>query len=81
VSRPFLGAQEVTCAECKRTYTCTPEDDYYNADSTTTGLCFSCLLASGGMNPETTPVQVINLDGDGSTDPRDLALKPSDGAP
>lgn len=73
--RPFFGRQEVTCRQCKRTYTCTPEDDYYDAETATSGICFGCLLAKDGMDPETTPVQVINLNEDGSSDPRDLALK------
>jgi len=67
--------QTVTCRTCKRRYTCTPEDDYYNADSATTGVCHGCLLAASGLNPETTPVRVINLTG-GGTDPRDLSRKP-----
>lgn len=67
--------QKVTCSGCGRTYTCTPEDDYYDAESATSGVCFGCLLIAGGMNPETTPVQVIDLAGGGS-DPRDLARKP-----
>lgn len=79
MSRPFFGGQEVTCRKCRRTYTCTPENDYYNADSATTGVCFACLLTEGGMNPDTTPVRVIDLDGR-STDPRDLALRHEDGA-
>ena len=67
--------QPVTCRSCKRSYQCTPEDDYYGGDSATTGLCFSCLLTEGGMDPEVTPVQVIDLTGTG-TDPRDLSRKP-----
>jgi hypothetical protein len=53
--------QQVTCRDCKRTYTCTPEADYFGD--------------AGGMNPETTPVRVIDLTGAG-TDPRDLSRKP-----
>jgi hypothetical protein len=67
--------QPVTCRECKRSYQCTPEDDYCGGDSATTGLCFSCLLAANGMDPEATPVRVIDLTGAGS-DPRDLSRKP-----
>lgn len=67
--------QRVTCRACKREYTCTPEDDYYNAETATDGVCFSCLLAEGGLDPETTPVQVIDLTGAG-TDPRDLSRRP-----
>lgn len=76
--RPFFGWREVTCRECSRTYTCTPEDDYYDAETATSGLCFRCLLIAGDMNPEVTPVQVIDLTGAG-TDPRDLSLRPSGG--
>lgn len=71
--------QEVTCRTCKRTYTCTPEDDYYNAESAVSGVCFRCLLKAGGMNPDVTPVRVIDLTGAGS-DPRDLSRKPAGGA-
>jgi hypothetical protein len=77
--------QEVTCRECKRTYTCTPEDDYYGRagegrpDSATSGTCFRCMLTAGGMNPEVTPVRVIDLTGRGS-DPRDLSRKPTGSA-
>jgi hypothetical protein len=78
------AGQQVTCRDCKRAYTCTPEDDYWGTpgqglpDSAASGLCFSCLLKAGGLNPETTPVQVIDLTGAG-TDPRDLSLRPSGG--
>lgn len=73
--------QQVTCKDCKRTYTCTPESDYFGGpdgalpESATSGRCFACLLRAGGMDPETTPVQVIDLTGTG-TDPRDLSLRP-----
>lgn len=65
--------QQVTCRDCGRTYTCTPEDDCYGADSATTGQCFACLLTAHGYDPETMPVMVITLDGS-SADPRDLSL-------
>lgn len=77
--------QEVTCRTCGRTYTCTPEDDYFGEpggappEDATSGVCFGCLLKRGGLDPQTTPVQVIDLTGAG-TDPRDLSLKPSGGA-
>jgi hypothetical protein len=38
------------------------------------GVCLACLLALNGLNPETTPVRVIDLDG-GEIDPRDLAAR------
>lgn len=75
--RPFFGWQQVTCRECGRTYTCTPEEDHYDAGSATSGVCFGCLLKAGGMNPEVTPVRVIDLTGAASTDPRDLSRRPS----
>jgi hypothetical protein len=77
--------QQVTCRDCKRTYTCTPEADYFGGagggipESATSGRCFACMLKAGGMNPETTPVQVIDLAGAG-TDPRDLSRRPAGGA-
>lgn len=76
--------QEVTCRKCKRAYTCTPEDDYYSgtggdgAESATSGVCFGCLLKERGMNPQTTPVRVIDEYG-AERDPRDLSLKPAGG--
>ena len=36
--------QDVTCADCGRTYQCTPFDDYYNSTTATDGLCTKCLL-------------------------------------
>lgn len=76
--------QQVTCCDCKRTYTCTPEDDYWGPpgeppQDATSGRCFACMLKAGGMNPETTPVRVIDVAG-GSTDPRDLSRQPEPGA-
>lgn len=44
--------KNVTCRECKRTYECTPEDDYYNAKTLTDGICFTCLCESAGLDPE-----------------------------
>lgn len=35
----------VTCSKCGRTYQCTPHDDYYNATTTTDGVCSECLTA------------------------------------
>jgi hypothetical protein len=71
--------QEVACRACGRTYTCTPEDDYYDADTPVSGVCLSCLLTEGGLDPDTTPVKVIDLTGK-STDPRDLSRNPAGGA-
>lgn len=71
--------QRVTCRDCKRTYTCTPEADYFGIGKTrpasaTDGLCFACLLTASGLDPEKTPVRVIDLTGAGS-DPRDLSRR------
>ena len=77
--------QQVTCRDCKRTYTCTPEDDYYGLPGeglprdASSGVCFACQLRAGGLDPEVTPVRVIDLAGRG-TDPRDLSRKPAGGA-
>lgn len=78
--------QQVSCSSCGRTYTCTPEDDYFGLPgeglpgSATSGVCFGCMLKAGGMDPQKTPVLVIDLDGKG-TDPRDLSRRPAeDGA-
>lgn len=35
--------QMVTCRTCGDTYRCTPSRDYYNATTTTDGLCETCL--------------------------------------
>jgi hypothetical protein len=48
---PSFPWQEVACRACGRTYTCTPEDDYYDADTPTSGVCLSCLLKEGARKP------------------------------
>jgi hypothetical protein len=63
--------QRVTCRDCKRTYQCTPEDDYYGATTVDDGQCFGCLLIANGMQPDTTPVLVID-ETYAEVDPRDL---------
>ena len=69
-----LQWQPVTCRRCKRTYQCTPEDDYYGHGAPNPGpqegVCFTCLLILSGRDPETTPVRVLYLDG-AEADPRD----------
>lgn len=35
--------KQVTCKKCARTYTCLPEDDYFNSTCSTNGVCESCL--------------------------------------
>ena len=66
--------QQVTCRRCKRTYQCTPEDDYYGREAANPGpqegVCFACLLILSGRDPETTRVMVIYADGT-EADPRD----------
>jgi hypothetical protein len=71
--------EEVACRACGRTYTCTQEDDFYDADTPTSGVCLHFLLIEGGMDPDTTPLTVIDLTGE-STDPRDLSQNPAGGA-
>lgn len=70
--------QQVTCRRCKRTYQCTPEDDYYGVEvagpGPHEGVCFGCLLILSGRDPDTTPVRVIYVDG-AEADPRDEAEK------
>lgn len=72
--------QQVTCARCKRSYQCTPEDDYYGyppdapMPGPEDGYCFACLLALNGMDADQTQVRVI--DGAGAEwDPRDAAVR------
>ena len=66
--------QQVTCSRCKRTYQCTPEDDYYGWGEANPGqregVCFTCLLILSGHDPDTTPVRVLYMDGT-EADPRD----------
>ena len=70
--------QQVTCRRCRRTYQCTPEDDYYGAGvdkpGPAEGVCFACLLALNGRDPETTRMLVVDEDGE-EWDPRDLAVR------
>lgn len=40
-----LRHADVVCSGCERRYVCTPADDYYNATTTTDGVCFDCLTA------------------------------------
>lgn len=68
-----LGWQMVQCKDCKRRYQCTPEDDFYgDHKDASDGRCFPCLLRFNGLDPETTPVLVIDETGR-ERDPRDLA--------
>lgn len=53
--------QPVTCRKCKRSWSCTPEDDYYGAESATSGVCLKCLLAERGLDPEAMLVAVIDV--------------------
>lgn len=70
--------QQVTCRRCKRTYQCTPEDDYYGFGienpGPDEGVCFRCLLILHGRDPDTTQLLVIDEDGN-ELDPRDLAIR------
>jgi hypothetical protein len=70
--------QQVTCRRCKRTYQCTPEDDYYGHGAgnpgPADGVCFGCLMILSGRDPDTTAVRVIDQDGT-EWDPRDLASR------
>jgi hypothetical protein len=56
--------QQVTCRDCGRTYTCSPDDDYFGErgrpDSPTSGRCWDCMLTAGGLDPEKTRVEVID---------------------
>lgn len=66
--------QQVTCRRCKRTYQCTPQDDYYGwgvvNPGPQEGVCFACLLILSGHDPAATPVMVLYTDGT-QADPRD----------
>jgi hypothetical protein len=69
-----LQWQQVTCSRCRRTYQCTPEDDYYGWKAANPGpdegVCFACLLILSGSDPDRTPVTVLYVDGT-EADPRD----------
>lgn len=75
--------QEVTCSRCKRTYQCTPEDDYYGppggrAAGPGDGVCFMC---GPFLDYHERRLGERGIDGTGAEpDPRTLALKPGDGA-
>lgn len=47
--RVSVGYQQVTCKQCKRTYVCTPQDDYYDFTDTTDGTCIQCLMKEAGV--------------------------------
>ena len=72
--------QQVTCRRCKRTYQCTPEDDYYGANAgdelpgPDEGVCLGCLLILSDMDPDQTAVRVMDETGT-EADPRDLASR------
>jgi hypothetical protein len=45
MSESFNAAwQHVTCRICRRTYRCTPADDYYENTTATDGVCEKCLV-------------------------------------
>lgn len=56
-----LANQTVTCRDCRETYTCTPERDYYGDPdepgprSPTEGRCWDCMLAGDGLPPQPEP--------------------------
>ncbi len=52
--REDVGYKPVTCRTCKRTYTCTPFDDYYGFTDATDGECEDCLIAAAGLDPRKT---------------------------
>lgn len=47
-----LQYAEVKCKECGKEYVCTPDSDYYNATTTTDGVCFNCLVADTNISKE-----------------------------
>ena len=47
-----LQYAEVKCKECGKEYTCTPDSDYYNATTTTDGVCWDCLLKENDAKPQ-----------------------------
>jgi hypothetical protein len=71
--------QQVVCRDCKDAYQCTPENDYYDNTTLEDGQCTRCLMRSMGMDPEVTPVLVLDPATLREIDPRDLALTGKDG--
>ena len=68
---PWPQWKQVVCRDCGRGYVCTPEDDYYGFErGPGEGVCFACLLRGQGLNPDATPLMVIDCDGS-EIDPRD----------
>lgn len=52
---PDLQYAEVICRECGKEYTCTPEQDYYNATNNLDGVCWDCLLKESNMKAQAEP--------------------------
>lgn len=51
--------QEVSCADCGKTYQCTPAQDYYHKPdqpretrTLTNGYCETCLLMGANIHPD-----------------------------
>jgi len=45
----------VRCRECGKEYRCTPSQDYFEATTTTDGLCWDCFLPFKGMPSQPEP--------------------------
>ena len=60
---PSVAWQQVTCDRCKRTYQCTPADDYYCA-ADGDHCCEPCLMAGMGA---TGLMIVLPVDGPTTT--------------
>lgn len=55
----------VTCRKCRRTYTCTPEDDYYDdghGAGAGEGVCTECMLDAAGIKGPALDVDDLLLE-------------------
>lgn len=52
--------QMVTCSECGQYYRCTPFHDYYNATTTSDGVCETCLFLAAGLHPDKAVTFVVS---------------------
>jgi hypothetical protein len=56
-----IAYQDVTCENCGKEYTCTPEEDYYHLagfkgeKTTDNGLCWDCFMEATNMPPQAEP--------------------------
>jgi hypothetical protein len=55
-SNADYGVGEVTCADCHRTYECTPLDDHYEPAWGGPRVCYQCLLVQSVARNALPPI-------------------------